>query len=210
MEIFSHINEHKEPGYSSLRTLVLVFHKTVLWAPSASYLDSLRNQNELLPTKEELLWYIEQGYMNVMARDWWIYNRTKRRQHEWSFAPFDPEFDGKLREIAEYDKALGKITDARVRPMPEETGLDWARSQIENGKFDHEKLVSEVSKTNIGENIDYVDRAKEQPTSKEQAIYILGATKNLGTGFKDSNCDRVINLYKSQIHFRDPLFSRQV
>src|SRR5512146_1415322 len=58
VKTFCHINELAAQGYASLRALVLVSNRVSIWGPSASYLEHLRRYHPLLPTPEELLYYV--------------------------------------------------------------------------------------------------------------------------------------------------------
>jgi len=62
MELFTHINEMGSEGWESLRTIVLICSRAVLWAPSASRMALYRHRNRLLPTPSEVLWYVEKEH----------------------------------------------------------------------------------------------------------------------------------------------------
>jgi hypothetical protein len=142
MEVFCHINEIKELGWASLRTLVLACPKVVLWAPSAFELESLRKQNPMLPDKNEVLWYVKNHHIQIMARDCWINNREERRKHEWPGAAWVEEFDGALLEMWKEDQRQGIAPDrGRVRSEPPARGHEWAKKCIQSGRIDYKILV---------------------------------------------------------------------
>jgi len=195
MEIFCHINELEELGWASLRTLVLACPKVVLWAPSAFQLESLRKHNPMLPDKNEVLRYVEDGYIQIMARDWWINNWEERRKHKWPGAAWVEEFDGALLEMWREDQRQGIAPDrGRVRSEPPARGFEWAKKHIESGRIDYRKLVKNVFSNQGRLQIHYIKRASEQDSIKNKAIYLLGNVKNHGEEIQHSGRNRVFGL----------------
>lgn len=188
MEIFCHINELRFDGYANLRTLILTCPKVIIWAPSASLLDYLSSQDPLLPTKDELLWYIKNGHLQVMARDWWLLNSEERQKHSWEFAHWVDGFDDEIREMWLEDRNQGKDATARVRGMPTGTGQAWAKSEIKRKKLNSEDLLNNLRQSGL--QLDYVRRGLKEPDPEGRAAYILGAAKNHADAFRTSGATR--------------------
>lgn len=195
MEVFCHINEIKELGWASLRTLVLACPKVVLWAPSAFELESLRKQNPMLPDKNELLWYVKNHHIQIMARDWWINNGEERRKHDWPGAAWVEEFDGALLEMWKEDQRQGIAPDrGRVRSEPPARGHEWAKKCIQSGRINYKTLVENAFSSQSRLQIDYIKRASQQNSTEDKAIYLLGSAKNHGEAFQRSGRNRVFGL----------------
>jgi len=189
VEIFCHINELRIDGYVNLRTLVLTCPKLIIWAPSASLLEYLSSQDPLLPTKKELLWYIKNGYIQVMARDWWLLNTKQRQTHPWEFAHWVDGFDDEIREMWLEDRRQGKDAHtARVRDMPTETGQAWAKTEIQRRKLNSENLLNILRQSDL--QLDYVRRGLKESNSEDGAAYVLGAVKNHADAFRASDATR--------------------
>lgn len=188
MEIFCHINELSIDGYANLRTLILTCPKVVIWAPSASLLDSISSQDPSLPSKNELLWYIRNGHLQVMARDWWLLNGEERQKHPWEFAHWVDGFDDEIREMWLQDRRQEKGSSARVRDMPAATGQAWAKSEIKRKKLNSEDLLNMLHQSDL--QLDYVRRGLDEPNPKDGAAYVLGAVKNHADAFRASGATR--------------------
>lgn len=193
MKIFSHINELGKEGWESLRTLVLACPKVAIWSPSASYLESFRKINPLLPTKEELLWYIREGYIQYRARKWWIFNEERRKEHGWEFARWVEPFDEEILQIWKDDQHNG-VTGAfaRVVAVDEEVGLNWAREQIYGKNIDLKTLVKKIQKNTL--LVGYREKALRFSNIEEMAISILRDARNHADVFGNSGADRNLGM----------------
>src|SRR6266478_7594838 len=131
METFCHINELGAHGWDSLRTLVLASGRVSIWAPSALYLKHLRAEQPMLPTPDELLWYVRNGHVQILARKDWLSNPEARNASRWPFAKWAGEFDEEILGLWQDDLNKGLTsTAAHVRAMPAEGGRAWAYQQI--------------------------------------------------------------------------------
>jgi len=200
MDIFCHINELGKEGWESLRTLVLACNKVILWAPSASYLESFREINPLIPSADELLWYVRNGNIQVRAREWWIQNGKQRQEHGWQHArKWIEGFDEEILDIWKQNQREGKVgaASAQVISLGAEGGWDWAREQVEARNIDYELLVNRIKKKSM--LVGYLEKADRAMTPKEAAVTMLRDAKNHGEGFGQSGADRNFGVPKDRI-----------
>jgi len=192
MEIFSHINELRVRGWERLRTLVLASEKVVLWAPAISLLDDLRQKDPLLPTGQELLWYVRNGHVRILARDWWIENGPKRQKHQWKPArKWMEDFDGAIFDIWKEDQRAGRTgLTARVVSLPDGTGVEWAEELVRKGEVDHESLLDMVKTNSALVPPAYLDRLRKAPSARQAAVILLGSARNHSEAFQLSGADR--------------------
>jgi hypothetical protein len=190
MEIFAHINELGLEGWNSLRTLVIGSARVILWAPSASYLEECRTYNPILPTSDELIYYIRNYHIQVICREWWLKNTNKRKNNPWGHAKVWTTFDDEILKIWEEDQREGRTgTTARVVAVLEEDGWDWARTKLESGEIDIDRLVYALG--HIPGNL---QKAAHQENMKDAAISFLRDARNHGMAFRFSHADRNFGL----------------
>ena len=190
MEVFCHINDLGKGGYVSLRTLIIACQRVVLWAPSASYLEMWRKQDPLLPDPNELLWYIKNGNVQILARNWWIQNGKQRREHDWKYARSFTTFDEAVLDMWEQDQRGGRTgsATARVRTMPLEKGQKWATFQIDSGAINYREFIEKISINDLFTG--YRRRVKQASSEKEATISLLGSARNHGEALLYSGADR--------------------
>lgn len=187
MQIFSHINELRLDGWTGLRTCVLAFEKTILWAPSASLLLKYSDENSLLVSPEELIWYIKKGHIQIMARDWWLENGEERRNHSFEGARWIEDFDGQLLDWWKEDQREGRSKNtSRVIAFKKATGREWAVDQISSGNIDVDSIVSGAEKSLPV----YKERIEKISDKKGKAISLLENARNHGQAFGWSRADR--------------------
>lgn len=190
MEVFCHINELGKSGWASLRTLVIACNRVVLWAPSASYLEMWRQQDPLLPDPNELLWYVKNKKIQILARDWWIQNGEQRRNNEWRHARRFQVFDEAVLETWEQDQREGRTgsATARVRIMPPETGLQWATLQVNSGAVNYREFLNKICMNDL--LVGYRNRVKRASSEKEATLSLLRIVRNHGEALRYSGADR--------------------
>ncbi len=193
MESFCHINELGAQGWDSLRTLVLASARVSIWAPSALYLEHCRTRYPLLPKPDELLWYIRNGNVQILARKEWLTKPDARNSYPWPFAKWVDSFDEEILRIWQDDQASGRTsTTAHVRTMPKERGRTWARRQIRLNRVDPRTLMK-VAEATLGALTGY--REKIEGLSKPKAAEsLLRDAYNHGEAFRQSGADRNLGL----------------
>jgi hypothetical protein len=164
--------------------------QVVLWAPSACHLSSFRQRNRLFPTPSEVLWYVEHGYAQILAREWWIDDekeRQKAAKERYKYARWRDNFDGRIREIWRSEKELGRTASSKVRSASPETGTAWAEDQIRQGRVDCEKVMSQLDRTRLPKG--YLEKIEglEAPAAVKS---LLRDTRNHGVAFRESGADR--------------------
>jgi hypothetical protein len=191
MELFSHINEVGSAGWESLRTVVLTCPRVVLWAPSASRMALCRHGNRLLPTPSELLWYVEEGHVQILAREWWIADRNEREKaakERFKHARWSEQFDGRVLEIWHEERELGRTgTSAKVRTAPPETGAKWAEEQISADRIDCQKAVANLDNKKFPAG--YLEKIKGLGP-RDAVKSLLRDAHNHGLAFRESGADR--------------------
>ena len=188
MEIFCHINELGRPGFSSLRALTLACSRVVLWAPSARYLGELRKKDPLLPNDEEILWYVRNGYVKIMARDWWIENVEPRLRHKWRYARWKDSFDGQILDIWREDQRSGRTGSAArvVKLAPVEAPVTLGQQELSS------KDVEALSHAVQGKRglAGYRRRLGAASGPDDLAHMLLRLAKDHGVAFAASGADR--------------------
>jgi len=194
MEIFCTINELGEVGWQCIRTLVIMCPKVVLWAPSANYLEYWRKGNPLLPSSDELLWYIQKGFVQYRAREWWLRNYDRRKKHRWPFAKWMESFDQAILDIWREDQRKGMTgaLSARVVVASPETGLDWAKEQIALGHVDYKTMLSKIDNDTLLKG--YQEKVARARSKKDAAISLLRDAKNDGQAFSESGTNRMLGM----------------
>ncbi len=207
MDIFSPINELGKEGWQSLRTLVLSCQRTVLWAPSALYLNSLRNIDPLLPSPEEILWYIRQGHIQYRAREWWIRNTNRRKKHAWPLATWQEDFDGAISDIWKADQRANNTgVSARVVIIGPERGWEWADEQIDGGLVDHKKIYSIIQTNRVLTG--YKEKIQQGLSSLDATRLLLRDIKNQADSFLLSGANRNFGMHQDRYLLR--LFNNTV
>src|SRR5439155_5656301 len=191
MELFTHINEMGSEGWESLRTIVLICSRAVLWAPSASRMALYRHRNRLLPTPSEVLWYVEKEHVQILAREWWIADRKEREKvakERFKHARWSEAFDGRVLEIWREEKEQGRTgTSAKVRNAPAETGARWAEEQIREGRIECEKAVTNLDPKKFPKG--YLEKI-EGVGPRAAVKSLLRDARNHGLAFRESGADR--------------------
>jgi len=189
MELFCHINELGTLAWPSVRALILACNRLSIWAPSGRMLKRFRASNALLPTTDEILWYVEQGHLHVLAREWWFDDRERRNGHRWEDARWLDGFDDRLREVWLADKGAGRTgATARVRVVEDEDGDSWAQERLDNGKIDPGRFVSEVLL--LDAPAAWKNKLRDAASDTERALTMLRDMRNHARAFEWSGADR--------------------
>ncbi len=166
---------------------MLAAPRVVLWSLSMSYLDECRQHDPSLPGSEEILWYVDNGYIQINAREWWLRNTERRQKHPWTHTRTWTGFDAAIRERWEEDARLGRTrATARVLAAEDEEGWDWADGQLASGAFDVDKLNAQAVDLLPG----YREKAARLGGHREAARSLLRDAKNHGDVFRFSHADR--------------------
>lgn len=190
MKVFAHINELGGDGWASLRSMVLVCPKVIIWGPSANELRRRRRPRKMLPTPAELLWYIGEGHMQILAREWWIKEPMERAAHVplWKGNTWTEEFDSPVLQMWDEDeKAKKDELSARVRIAPKETGSTWAIQEIERRNIDCEDFMEKLPRKAFPEgNLEKVAGLAPKDAVKS----LLKDGRNHGLAFQYSKAHR--------------------
>jgi hypothetical protein len=196
MKVFAHINELGGDGWASLRSLVLACPKVVIWGPSAHELRRVRTYRKTVPDPAELLWYIREGHIQVLARKWWLTDPAKRaknaRQH-WKGNTWIEEFDSPILEMfGEDQESKRDLLSARVRAANDQTGPAWAVEQIREHRINCTLLIKKLQQKNLNPKAfpkGYLEKIKVLPP--EQATHsLLKDARNHSLAFVESQADR--------------------
>jgi hypothetical protein len=192
MKTFCHINELGPQGYDSLRALVLVSDRVSIWGPAAKYLEHLRRYHPLLPGTQELLWYIRNGHVQILARKQWLTDPDFRNSGRWLYGKWVDSFDGELFEIRREDRKNRASASARVRDMHKERGNKWAEHQIDSKRVNPQGLMKAATSVR-GALLGSRERIAGLST-KKAATVLLRDAYNHGEAFRESGADRNLGL----------------
>ena len=172
MKVFCHINELGPYGFLNLRTMVLAFDKVAIWGPCFAYLDLLRKSDDTIVSPAEILEYIDSGRIEVIAREWWIFNGEKRTKHRWE--------EG--RPFTKWDKELSKRVDHGVEIVNDQDAKDKAEEFVEKtlSEGDCKALVKSTKENE--RLIGYVEKIKDL-NDIQAAISLLRDAHNHAEGF---------------------------
>lgn len=186
---FNHINDYGEQGYAALEREIASSHPLVLWAPSMALLEQCYNNpaNECSISPERFIRYVENGYVRVIGRQWWLFEKEKREKRAETFQPaIWTRYDDQLLAIARNDANLPD-GEARVRNVEDEEGFGWARRVIEeerrksgvNSKTQPPLVRDIVEMIRRGQvPTGTAEQAMRQPTPEQQALHVLRDVKN--------------------------------
>jgi hypothetical protein len=123
LRTFCHISEYDEAGYRQLHRLIAASDPLVLWAPSSQFLS---DPSVCGISSRDFLNLVENGAVQVVARERWLTDRSFRDGHKWGPAAWEPFIDGTLENIAREDAQ--RQSDPRKRRVivaEEESKTEW-------------------------------------------------------------------------------------
>lgn len=128
LRTFCHISEYDEAGYRQLHRLIAASDPLVLWAPSSQFLSDPRISRV---SPDDFLHFVEEGMVQVVARERWLDSRSFRDSHAWPGARWNKYIDSALWRMFRDDEGEPDLRRRRVAAAPEESGPDQARRTIE-------------------------------------------------------------------------------
>jgi hypothetical protein len=128
LRTFCHISEYDEAGYRRLHRMILASDPLVLWAPSSQLLS---DSGVCRIPPDDFLWLVEEGIVQIIAREQWLDSPSFRDSHPWPGARWNRRIDGALRRMFRDDEREPDLRRRRVAGAPDETGPDRARRALE-------------------------------------------------------------------------------
>jgi hypothetical protein len=127
LRTFCHISEYDEAGYRQLGRLIAASDPLVLWAPSSEFL----SDPSCPISSREFLEFVEEGAIQVVAREEWLDSPEKRNEHPWPKARWNAYVDEALQYMCRRDDSIPDLRERRVVSVGDETGKSWAEQAIE-------------------------------------------------------------------------------
>lgn len=128
LRTFCHISEYDEVGYRNLHRLIAASDPLVLWAPSSQIVS---DPDVCRVSPSVFLDFVEEGTVQVVAREPWLDSPAFRDGHGWPGARWDKTIDEALRRMFRDDQRVPDLRQRRVVAAAEETGPDRAHEAIE-------------------------------------------------------------------------------
>jgi hypothetical protein len=150
LRTFCHISEYDEAGYRQLHRLIAASDPLVLWAPSSQFLS---NPAVCRVLPDDFLHFVEEGMVQVVARESWLDSRSFRDSHGWPGAQWNRTIDDALRRMFRDDQREPDLRRRRVAAAPDETGPDRARRTIEERPEVASEIVEALSDESRGVEI---------------------------------------------------------
>ncbi len=120
MRTFCHISEFDALGYDLLPSMMLMSEKLVVWAPAGTHLLDLNRDYKTFLHPEDLLNLIDEGYIQVIAREDWLTDIEYRNSHRWPLAKWNNPFDNELKLWSIQDSAKPLENRRVIIDKPEE------------------------------------------------------------------------------------------
>lgn len=171
MKYYLNPAEFNKYGYHLLSILTFISHKLILWAPTSSQLNDTYNNQFTIFKDKNLLDLIEEGHIQIMARERWITDKKFRNDHGFIHAKWNDDFDNKIKEWA--------IKDQSKDP-------DFKRVIIAENEIGYEE-ADKILSSKKSKDKDKVRKAQERLSKKNLPIGILEKCDRL-----DDNKIRVV------------------
>ncbi len=183
MKVFCHINELGQRGWSSLRTMVVAFDKVVLWAPSFAYLERFRKKDPTLVTADEIIDYLDMGRIQIIGRQWWLYNQDRRKCHKWCAG----------RAFLDHDEKLLKRVGESVCVVNDYDAKDDAAEWVNNSLSEQQCINVMESAKKDKELVGYWEKIQGKKP-RDAAISLFTDAKNHGEAFRVSLANRLVGV----------------
>jgi hypothetical protein len=194
VEIFASLDEVGLEGWRSLRALVLACRRVILWAPSLSRLEALRNYDRSLPSAEEVVAWVRSGRIQILARDSWM-DGESRDGGKRAAGAIGEAYD-RIGEMLRQDVREGRVgLSARVRRAPAAKDLAWAFNEFWHSDVNLTRLHREALAHLPG----YVENAARLGDHRLASIELLRDLRNRGEAFLFSGADRELEAPKHRI-----------
>ena len=80
LSTFCVINEYRENGFAHLHRMIASAKPLVLWAPSSVLLNKYYATGACQINTNDFLWYVENGYVQIMGRQKWLLDPAWRNR----------------------------------------------------------------------------------------------------------------------------------
>lgn len=174
----------------------------VLWGPSGYVLDKLSGAGKCQLTSRELLKHVENGRVQVIARENWISNKGAREKPRWLGATWTA-FDDEIQLMC--NRATGPEESRPVRIVEDETGYDRADEILSNPeKVDQVWELIELKNAPVGSldrikaKLGPIDSARDY-SEQERRFAVREVLRDV------VNHARAIELAGASVPFLDPV-----
>lgn len=190
MRVLFPVNEFNELGYMAMPLMVYLSGKLVLWSPMASFIDDLHAKSKLIFNSNDLIDMIDEGYVQIAARERWITDVKYRNEMPFHRAHFT-DFDFQIKRRHENYKSFLKKNNP-VYIVQEEKGKQWAKKTIQSKQKRNMRIV-ELARKYL-ENIDCIPLGTKEKivrveNDEARLIQLLRDAKNTMLAVEETECD---------------------
>jgi len=147
---FCHISDYDEDGFGLIPQMIESSYPLILWAPPGATVNDYYNKRICPLSPEKLIYFVEQGNVQIMGRENWLLDEQYRRKYaeDKSFAKWYNNFDGAIKSIWRAQQSMPEH-ERSVHIASEEDGWRWATDLLEDEPERIDPLWKRIEKKKV-------------------------------------------------------------